>query len=144
MKSKMERFKCLICGNQFSTSQEKWNKFQEDQKSNKHPDEMENISCPKCKASQVQHLNPLTEKKISTNIKGFFEKITSFFGESLAEITTPFIVLWKEYQVDLIKNIFCFASFIIAILIVQKFVHLDYIYSSLLMVIYLVLNTFKR
>ena len=143
----LEHFKCLVCSNKFVLSKDIWDKFNSDLTSGKHMDDVQHINCPKCNASQVQHLtlNADNEKKSPIQIpKENIDEMTSKLGNILGTIMIPFIYLLKENTLPLIISCFEFITFITSIIILQNVFHIDFIYSAGAIFIYKTLNTFRK
>lgn len=143
----LEHFKCLVCANKFELSKEIWDKFNNDLSSGKHMDDVQHINCPKCNASQVQHLisSADAEKKVQELIpKQNIDEMTSKLGNILGTIMIPFIYLLKENTLPLIISCFEFITFIISIVVLQNIFHIDFIYSAGAIFIYKTLNTFRK
>jgi hypothetical protein len=144
VKVKQEKFKCLLCGNFFSTREEEWIAYNKQLSAGIHIDDIKKITCPKCNAIQIQHFNPAEKIEINTSIKEIYEKITSIFGDILGEIIAPFIVVLNRNYLNWIDSLISFIFFIISIIIVKNIIHLDSILSSVLIIIYLIINLFRK
>jgi len=143
--SKIEKFKCLICGTFFEKTKEEWDRFNEELKNVDDPDKVKSkIMCPneKCKSVKLQHLIPVRKDYVKDVIVNPSSKVVDFITNILGIITAEAILLtsyeWRTNAASLIESVLGFLGIVLAIKLVNQLLALDILYSSgLVLAIYL-------